>query len=334
MLRAMDFLLKKRRGDPPPTAVVFGDDDFLARQARRALREWIIGPDPDDFNYAVHEGAQAALASVLDDLRTPSMLGDRKLVVVEAADKFVTQHRAALERYAARPAGNATLLLMVDSWPATTKLAKAIEQDGLAIDAKPIPAWTTAAWCVQWAGHAHRVKMDKSTAEWLVELVGADLGLLDQEMAKLATAVGAAGTIDRAAVSKWTVGARMESAFKLLDAAFEGRVGEALKSLDRQLAAGESPVGVLAMITSQVRRLTQAARLAVAGRPLMDALLESGMPKFACEKSAATLRKLGRAKMAGMYRRLLTADLNLKGGSELPARTVLERFLIELADQR
>lgn len=331
MQKAMDFLTKKRKGDSPPVIVVCGDDEFLARSCRLAVRDWVIGPEPDDFVYSVFEAANTPLANVLDDLQTPPFIGDRKLVVVAEADKFVTQHRGSLERYVAQPSSIGVLMLVVDSWTATTKLAKAVEERGLAIDAKPIQAWTTAAWCVQWAKHAHDKKISKPTAEWLVELVGTHLGLLDQELAKLSVAMGDAPEIDLATVTRLSAGQRLESAFKLLDAVFEGNMHEALRNLDRQIVSGESPVGILAMMTSQLRKLTHAARLAVAGRQLADAVQEAGLPRFAVEKSMATLRKFGRPGMAGMYRRLLAADLDLKGGIELNQRTVLERFLLDLA---
>jgi DNA polymerase III delta subunit len=43
------------------------------------------------------DGSDAELAEVLDEVRTFSLLGGRRIVVVSGADPFVSRHRAALE---------------------------------------------------------------------------------------------------------------------------------------------------------------------------------------------------------------------------------------------
>lgn len=327
----MDFLAKKRKGDPPPVAVVFGDDDFLRRQASVALRDWAVGPDPDDFTYSEYAGDTSRLRDVLDDLFTPPFIGDRRLALVEQADKFITNFREPLLDYVQAPSSCGVLLLEARSWMATTKLAKAVEESGLAIECKAPAAWHVPAWVSQWASSRHGKRIDKATAEWLVELVGPSLGQLDQELAKLATFVGGADSIGIDAVNQLVAGTRVETVFKLLDQAIEGSIGQALEQLDRAILAGEQPVGVLAMLTSQLRKLTRAARGVVAGRSMDAALAEAGVPPFAVEKARAHLRHLGRERMRRMLRLLLATDLDLKGNTALSPRVSLERFLVKLA---
>ena len=329
--KCIDFLAKERRGEAPAVIVSFGADEFLHRKAYLAVREWTIGPEPDDFTLAIHAGDKAPLRDVLDDLFTRPMLGDRRLVVVEAADPFVTSHRDALLKYVESPSKSAALLLAVKTWRSNTKLAKAVELSGLALETAVPKDWHVPAWCAKWAAAHYDKKLTKPTAEWLVELVGVNLGQLDQEISKLAAFVGVAEEIDAEAVNRLVAGARTESAFKLLDMVFEGQLGKALLLLDRQVVAGDSPVMVLAMLTSQLRKLTVAARGIVNdGLPMARALEESGVPPFAIRKSEDQLRRIGRERMLAMYRRLLRADLDLKGGSGLDQRTVLERFLVEI----
>lgn len=328
----MDFLTKKKdRGEPPPVLVVFGDEEFLRQRAKLTVRHWVVGPEADDFTLAFHDGEKAELASVLDDLWTPPFLGVRRLVVVEEAETFVTRNRAALEKYVAKPSTSGVLLLETKTWTATTKLAKAVEATGLAIDAKAPKDWHVAAWCVAWCKNQHGKTLAKLSAEWLVELAGTSLGVLDQELAKLTTYVGQRSEITAADIQRVVAGARADNAFQLLEAALEGNGAKAIAQLDRQLVAGDSPIMIAAMLTAQLRKLTRAARAAVAGAPLDEALRAAGVPPFALEKNRAHLRRLGRERMAEMYRRLLALDLDLKGGTALGERVVLERFLLEAA---
>lgn len=330
--KCMDFLTAKRRGEPPATIVAFGDETFLRREAIRTVREWVLGGvDDDGFQFSSYAGDEASLAAVMDDLATPPFLGDVRLVLVEDADSFVSSHRKALERFASKPTDCGVLVLDVASWPATTNLYKLVEVGGLAIDCASPKAWAVPAWCQHWAEHRYRKRLDKPTAQWLVELVGTSLGQLDQELSKLAAYVGEAPEIDVDAVNGLVAGTRTESVFKLLDMVIDGQVGKALEFLDRQLLAGETPVGVLGMLAGQLRRLARAARETQFGVSTHEALAAAGVPPFAVERSRAQLNHFGRERMNGMLRRLLRADLDLKGDSDLSARAVVSRLLIELS---
>lgn len=329
--RCMDVLTKRLKGEPPPILVVMGDDEFLRQQAISSLREWCVGADADDMTMSIHAGDKADFRDVMDELRTPPFLGDKRLVIIEEADKFVTAHREELGEYFEKPSRVGILLLSVRLWAATTKLAKVVESKYLAVEAKTPQAWHVASWCVQWAPLRQGKKIDKDTADWLVELIGPELGLLDQELAKLATFVGEKPTIDLEAVNAVTAGTRAENVFKLLDLAIDGQAKQLLVMLDRLFTSGESPVGILAMLTSQLRKLTRAARLAVDGARLDQAARDAGIAPFAIEKSIAQLRHFGRPRMAEMYRQLLRADLDVKGGSALDPKVVVERLLLDLS---
>ena len=329
-IRCTDFLESKKEQALPQVIVIFGDETFLKRQALAEVRRRIAGSEEDEGAFTNFRGDAASLSTVLDELFTVPMFGEHRLVIIEEADEFVTKHRPALLKYVEAPSEVGTLVLEVKTWSSATNLAKVVEKLQLAIECKGILPRFVAGWCTQWASLKYRKKLDKPTAEWLVELVGSELGLLDQELAKLAVHSGDKPQIERAAVDKLVVGSRAENVFKLLELVLDGRVGEALRHLDRQLVAGETPVGILAMVSSQLRKLTRAARETVAGKPIAQAVGDAGIAPFFVEKSVAQLKKIGRERMWKMYRKMLEADAALKGGSALRDRVIIERFLVEL----
>jgi DNA polymerase-3 subunit delta len=67
------------------------------------------------------------------------------------------------------------------------------------------------------------------------------------------------------------------------------------------------------------------------GQPLGAALLQAGVKPFAVKGAEQQLRRLGRERANRLYDWLLEADLGLKGGSQLPPRTILERLVVKLA---
>lgn len=330
----MDSLTFLERGPKTsqPVYVLHGDEDFLKRQVLVALRRLVLGSDDDAFGLSTHAGDKAAFAAVRDELDTLPFLSPRRLVVVEGADPFVTRHRAALEKYVADPAANGVLILDVKTWPANTRLAKLTAGDKT-ITCKTPSAYKLPEWCVQWAAKQHGKTLAAPAAQLLVELVGADMGLLDQEITKLVVYAGDAARIDRGDVDKLVGSSRAENTWIIFDAIGTGKPKEALAILDRLLEQGDEPLRILGAFSLQLRRLAQAARLCENGGSLTAALEQAGVPPFAVKGCEQQLRHLGRKRADRLYDWLLEADLGLKGSSELPPRTLLERFVVRLAQK-
>jgi DNA polymerase-3 subunit delta len=183
----------------------------------------------------------------------------------------------------------------------------------------------------------HGAKLERDAADALMEIVGPELGLIDQELAKLAASTQGQ-PIDSQLVQELVGGWRAKTAWDMLDAAVEGRTGEALLELDRLLLSGENPIAVMGQIGSTLRRFAAATRAieqseAAGRRPNMRQALETaGVKSFVMQKVEAQLRRLGRQRAGRIYQWLLDADLALKGTSSAPARarTVLEQLVVRL----
>jgi DNA polymerase-3 subunit delta len=157
------------------------------------------------------------------------------------------------------------------------------------------------------------------------------MGQLDQEMTKLAIYVGTADRIEVADVDQLVGSSRAESTWKIFDALGQGKAAQALGILDRLFDQGDEPLRILGGFSMQLRRLAQAARLTAQGRSLAAALEEVGVPSFSQQGCEQQMRHLGRRRLERLYDWLLEADLGLKGSSQLPARTLLERLVVLLA---
>jgi DNA polymerase-3 subunit delta len=327
---SLTFLDKAGKQKVQPIYVLHGDEDFLKRQVLAALQALVLGQPGESLGLSTHAGDKAVFAAVHDELQTLPFLAPRRLVVVESADPFVTRYRAALEKYVAHPAPSGVLVLDVKSWPSNTKLAKLLDGPGTIVCKAPA-AHRLPEWCVRRASSVHGKRLSAAAAALLVDLVGADMGLLDQELAKLAVYAGEAERIDTDDVDRLVGSSRAESTWKIFDAVAAGRPGEALTILDRLFDQGEDALRVLGAFSMQLRRLAQAYRLTQQGRPLGAALVEAGVPQFAVKGAEQQLRHLGRRRADHLYDWLLETDLGLKGGSTLPPRVQLERLLVRLA---
>jgi len=337
-VHAIDFLAETNPKPVPPVCAVFGDEPFLKRLVLTELRRRAAG-EGGEFSGTELEGDRATARDVFDELSTISLFGGGpRVVIIEDADKFVTTYRERLEDYAAKPAPSGVLVLEVGTWASNTRLYKAVAALGGNIQCvAPAPA-ALVKWLGGWAKRRHGAKLDHDAAEMLVEAVGPELGLLDQELAKLASAAGAEA-ISCELVDKFVGSWLTKTAWDMIDAALEGRAPEAMKQLDRLLSSGEHPIALLAQMASTLRRFAAATRMLEAAeqggrRAQSRALLqEAGVKPFVLEKAERQWRQLGRRRAGQIYQWLLDADLALKGPSSTPkrGRWVLEQLVARMS---
>lgn len=341
-MNALEFLAAKS-APVPPVCIVYGDEPFLKRQVLGELRHRALAGSDSEFSIDSFDGPTVEPREVFDCLSTVALFGDgKRLVIVEDADEFVSRNRSLLEAYVAKPRTSGVLVLEVGTWASNTRLYKALDKTGLQLECKVPAAAALMKWLGDWSKQRHGAKLERPAAELLVEIAGPELGLLDQELAKLASAVVPGGTINEQLVHDLVGGWRAKTTWDLIDAAASGDAREAMLQLERLLLSGENAVGLMAQIGWSLRRFAAATRLIeqaeAAGRriSLRQALEGAGVksyPPFAMEKAEQQLRQIGRVRAATLYQWILEADLALKGSHSSPprARTLLEQLIVRLS---
>jgi DNA polymerase-3 subunit delta len=290
-MHAVEFL-KDAAAAIPPVVALTGPERHFKQQALARLRTLIIGDD--DSSLSRFTGRDADLQSVTDELRTVSMWGDRRLVIVDDADDFVSKHRGQLEKYVDAPAKKSVLVLDVGTWVKTTRLAKQVAAKGLEIACSELKGGALFKWLQDAATEIYAVKLDRDAAALLVELIGEEPGMLDSELSKLSTYVGDRKRIAVDDVRSLVGGWRTETTWFMTDAVRDGHVGDALVALEQLLTAGEAPQKLLGGIGVVFRKLATAVEIARL-KPLDQALRDAGVFPQSLGPSHAYLRRLGRA---------------------------------------
>jgi DNA polymerase-3 subunit delta len=172
---------------PPANTTVYalvGSDAYLQTlELRRILSA--LPPDTQRIDVQGDESS-VSLADVLDELRAFSMFGSGKAVVVREADDFISKYREQLEDYVASPVDANLLILRCSSLPKTQRIAKAIDKLGGYVPCEPPKDAMLPQWIVRHAKTAHDLVVQPDAAAALADLIGADLGRLDNEIARLA----------------------------------------------------------------------------------------------------------------------------------------------------
>ncbi|MDG3003966.1 DNA polymerase III subunit delta [Paludisphaera mucosa] len=332
-MRGLDWLKQASGPGGRPVYVVYGDDAYLRREAiRRSIREEIPG-DEADVGVVRFEGASAKLADVVDELRTLPFFSKRRVALVEEADPFVTAYRKELEAYVDAPSSSGCLILAVRTWPSNTRLAKSAAKAGLPIDCSSPSESDLIRWLPAYATRAES-KLGPDAAKLLLELVGPELGILVAEVEKLAIATAHVGEIRREDVARFVEAGRIEEIWDVVNAATEGRGEQAARLLDDLIAKGEHPVKLLAQMSSTLIRVYNAGRLRAARLSVSEACKAAGVPPFLEQQVVRQHTHLGPSRVDRLPADLLQADLDVKGGSQLNPRVVLEMLLIRLSRPR
>jgi DNA polymerase-3 subunit delta len=329
-MHATQFLAQADRWSPLPIVVLFGDEAHLKTEALHAIVRRRVGGESPEFDCSRHAGGDADLKSVRDELLTVSMFSSARAVVVDDADEFVSRYRDGLEEYFNRPSKSSTLVLLVKSWPKTTRLAKRLPQVGLAVECSELAGAALQRWITDLVQTRYARPMTRDAVGLLVELAGTSLGLIAQEVDKLAAYVGERERITADDVRKLVGGWRAETTWEMIDSIRDGRSAAALAALDRLLAAGEAPQKLLGGINYVFRKYAEGTERARSGAPLRSALKQAGVFDRDLDGSERYLRRIGRPRAEALLSLLATTDWNLKGGSRAPDRLQMEQLVLAL----
>jgi len=332
---ALAFIDKNGKVRRQPYYVLSGDEDFLKRRVLALLVPVVVGDADPEYAVTTFPGDKTDFSTIRNELDSVSFFSERRMVVIDQADSFVTKFRPQLEAYVTEPAESGVLVLDVKSFPATTKLAKAVPEASHIVCNSP-KEYRLPLWCVEWCQSQYGKKITTPAAQMLVELVGPTMGVLDQELQKLKDFVGERPAIDVKDVDELTGRSRGANVFKIMDAVGDGQQAAALKILTELFEEGEEPLKLLGALGFQLRKLARAARMHKQGMNLDEAMTKAGVPAWpqARESTRKQLKHLGWSRLDKVYDWLIELDGGMKGGNPLPERLQLERLIVRLARTR
>ena len=299
-----------------------GTDALLQQEAL----EEIVRKLPADTQRTDVDGETAELADVLDELRSFAMFGGGKLVMVRSADELVSRYREQMEDYVAKPSDSATLVLRFGSLPSNQRIYKAIDKVGEIVSCQPPK--NLKAWIVSRGASAHKLTVSAEAADLLAVLIGADLGRIDNELAKMALAFGG-GRVGPDEIGQSVTFQREREMWDLTNALAAGDTAEALCRW-RQLVQGDS--------SAEFRAVTWLGIwLENVGKAL--AMIEEGQSAFAIGQALRiwprerqqpfvdAVKKMGRAGWRRALDLLAEMDFETKSGVGNAASNV-ERYIL------
>jgi len=315
----------------PPVVLVAGQDE----EARRIAVKTVVEALPEeDRSIAVESFDDAPLARAIDAVRTPSLLGGRRVVIVREPAGLVDADetaRALLLGAVRKPVTQNVLVLVADKVDGRLAVVKEIVKCGVRVDcARPkereMPAW------IEQRARERGLRLGPRVVQAVAEAVGDDPALGARELDKLALFARDDGKRpavidDPQAVEDLLRPGRAVGAFELEDALLDGRTGPALVALETHLARGGVTDGLalLGRLAGIARRLSMADEAVAGGGNDDDVRAALSCHPFVAKKYARAARRLGHCGARALAA-CVAADGALKSGGA--AHAALSRVVL------
>lgn len=299
-----------------------GENAFGLQRELQTLATAFIG-EHGDIAVERLDGEEASFERLQESLQSSPFLAARKMVIIRSSSankKFTEQLEALLPELP-----DTTDLILVE--PKIDKRSSYYKVLKKLTDMRSFPALDESglsAWLVD-AAKEQGGTIDRTSARFLVERVGADQQALASELDKLLTYNP---TITHQTIELLTEPTPQSKIFDLLEAAFAGNTKQALALYQDQRDQKVDPSQIIAMLAWQFKIL--AIVEAAGSRSDADISREAKLSPYTLQKSRAITRRLKLARLKELIAALLIIDARSKR-ENIDLDEALQNFLLQLA---
>jgi DNA polymerase-3 subunit delta len=254
--------LLKALARPEASGVFFlhGDEDYLKEQAISRIVEAYLDPATRDFNFDQVRGTDISGDDLASLLATPPMMAEYRVTVVRDAQGLSAKARELIERVASAP-GPGLILVLAATIPSGSraKFYDVMKKQAASVEFGSVDAVDLPGWLIDMARESHGLELEPEAARGLASATGAQLGVLSAELDKLAAYVEGRPTITLEDVQAVVGYIPRVDRWAWFDLVGDRHMGEALRQLPTLLESGETAVGLVIGMTSQILRIGIAA---------------------------------------------------------------------------
>jgi DNA polymerase-3 subunit delta len=313
-----------RKVSPAPVILVFGPEQYFASTAVRKVREALRKQSPD---LEIHQlAASDYVTNLIYSIASPSLFSQPRLIVFEGMERCTDAFIEDLKKYIEEPAEDTTLIIRHNGSSVRGKaLLEALRANGNTVEVE-CPATDKEAPLLAFAKAEFAGLGRKVTDGALRALVRAFTEVSELANACEQLVADSAETITEEIVDRY-FGGRVETAsWSIVDAAIEGRKGEALTLMRHGLNSG---LDLIAIITSVSNKMRQLARI-LGDQGASPAAL--GLSPWLFGKLRQQLAGWGDDEMARVLIAISDADAAAKGAEKQPEYR-LELLISLIADK-
>jgi DNA polymerase-3 subunit delta len=312
----------------------YGDNRLELGEAVREVRRAFNLADVITF-----DGRDVPLPALSAACRTAGLFDPERLIIVQDLHERLKGARkgydqAEIEAILAEAAPTTSLLLACHGMPGNHALIGLVrgaggEPRGFATPkARDLPAWIASR------ATKHGAMIGRPAASLLVDLIGENVMLLDNELEKLATYAVPETVITPEMVETLVGAVTQASIFALVDAVAAGQPATALRLLHEQLehtgsGAMDVALHLIRLFARQVRILLRVRLAQEARRSKSQIISDLTLPPYYADRYFRQAERMPRAKLQRSFEQLAAFEYGLKSG-RIDAATGLDLLVADL----
>lgn len=332
------FFSDVKAGNILPVYLFTGSEALVKESALRLLGEKLLPAGLEALNETVMESPSAQ--SIIEACETLPMMCDRRLVVAREIASLMPAKPNTLDDEAERlikwlpgaPPSCCLVFFMRDVFDGRRKLSGYLVKMGAQVCFDPLDDIELNKW-IKARARARGVNIDPAVANHLVFLAGRSLTRLKGEIDKLCAYAGEGGQVKLDMVEELVPPSLEASVFRMIDSLMDGRAERAFTILRSMLYSGERRLGILYMLTRQMRLLTHISLLKGQGLPMPEIVKRLSLSPKASRLMENQAARFATERLLAGYRACVRAEYRVKSG-QAREEAALDELLFTLGPQK
>jgi DNA polymerase III subunit delta len=329
MTKYEDLIKSLKQGKIFPLYLFFGEEEFLIQEAIDLIISKAVDPGARDFNFNTVYCKGSSGNEIVNLAQTFPFMSERRLVIAKEIEALKAADLDELISYLGSPSPT-TCLLMIANQPRYDKksVIAPVEANGAVVRFYSILDRDVLSWIDNWA-RQHGLSIHRDAAQYVWQILGNDLQAITNELQKVTIYIKDRKNITFDDVKVVVGDFRDYTPFDLADALGKKNREKAFLILSRLIQEGEQPVGILASIAWNFRRLMRAKAMEAAGSGYDEIKKKMNVIFHQSASFQEQMRGYTLKELQGVFDVLITADRAIKS-SGIGGRLVLERMILRL----
>lgn len=309
----------------------YGSESFLIK---KELLKIIKKEKIDSINQNYYDLENSDMNDIIEDASTFSLFGDKKAIIVENSyiftgttnKKLPEQNLNILSSYLENPNENTILFFLInkETIDKRKKIVNIIKKVGIVKEFSTITDLKTYV-----KGMIEPYQIEPSDLTFLINRVGNQLSILEQEIEKLKTYKDKDLKISKQDILDVTCKTVDIDIFSLIDNIVIKNKEKALESYHEMLKLGEEPIKIIIMLANQFRMMYQSKQLIKKGYSEKDIASHLDIHPYRIKLALEKSRNFQENTLLTYLEQLAQLDYEIKSG-RIDKNIGLELFILNI----
>lgn len=247
-------LAKIEQGQIASTYVIVGEDSWSRDKLIKELKLKLIDPSMADFNFEHLNAAENKGVAVVDKAGMMPMMAGKRMLVVDACDKWGANDQKALAEYLKDPVDSCCLVLCFESSDRRRKIFQSKHPAVLYLSFKQPRPWELPDY-IRGLSAEKGLKPTPGAVAMIAEMAGEDLTRVFGELEKLSIYKMGEPKVDEDDVAALLGKTRHVTRWELGDFIGKRDLAGALRKAHEIMDGGEDPMSLLSVVNNQMKKL-------------------------------------------------------------------------------